>query len=120
LIAQLGDGSTDDVVTAARAIEVTHLGSLYHDDVMDEAELRRGVDTAQKVWGNSVAILAGDLLFARASRLFSSLGERALSTQAETFEQLCLGQLHETVGPRPGDDPIEHYLQVLIDKTGSL
>lgn len=120
LTAQLGDGTTDDVVAAARAIEIIHLGSLYHDDVMDDAELRRGVPTAQKLWGNSVAILAGDLLFSRASRIFAGLGERALRTQADTFEQLCLGQLHETVGPAPGDDPIEHYLQVLVDKTGSL
>jgi len=70
LTAQLGDGSTDAVLAAARAVEITHLASLYHDDVMDEAELRRGVPTAQRVWGNSVAILAGDLLFARASRIF--------------------------------------------------
>jgi heptaprenyl diphosphate synthase len=87
---------------------------------MDEAQMRRGVPSAQSVWGNSVAILTGDLLFARASKIISSLGEKAIQIQAETFERLCLGQLHETIGPRPGDDPIEHYLQVLADKTGSL
>lgn len=120
LTAQLGDGATKDVVTAAQAIEITHLASLYHDDVMDEAEMRRGVPSAQSVWGNSVAILTGDLLFARASKLVASLGERAIKLQADTFERLCLGQLHETLGPRPDDDPVEHYLQVLADKTGSL
>jgi heptaprenyl diphosphate synthase len=78
------------------------------------------VPRAQSVWGNSVAILTGDLLFARASQLVAALGERAIRLQADTFERLVLGQLHETLGPRPGEDPIEHYLGVLADKTGSL
>jgi heptaprenyl diphosphate synthase len=120
LTAQLGTGNNANVITAAEAIEMTHLASLYHDDVMDEAQVRRGVPSAQTVWGNSVAILTGDLLFARASKLVAGMGERAILLQAETFERLCLGQLHETIGPRPGEDPIEHYLQVLADKTGSL
>ena len=120
LAAQLGSGNNPQVITAAQAVEITHLASLYHDDVMDEAEMRRGVPSAQTVWGNSVAILTGDLLFARASKLISSLGERAIALQADTFERLCLGQLHETIGPRHDDDPVEHYLQVLADKTGSL
>lgn len=120
LTAQLGNGVTDAVVTAAEAIEITHLASLYHDDVMDEAERRRGVPSAQTVWGNSVAILTGDLLFARASQLMAGLGERAIRLQADTFERLVLGQLHETVGAQPGEDPIAHYIQVLADKTGSL
>lgn len=120
LTAQLGDGNNPAVITAAQAVEITHLASLYHDDVMDEAEMRRGVPSAQNVWGNSVAILTGDLLFARASKLVANLGEGAIKLQADTFERLCLGQLHETIGPRGDDDPIEHYLQVLADKTGSL
>lgn len=120
LTAQLGEGNTDGVIAAAQAIEMTHLASLYHDDVMDEAELRRGVPSAHVAWTNSVAILTGDLLFARAARLIAGLGEVVATLQADTFERLCLGQLHETVGPQPGDDPIEHYLQVLGDKTGSL
>ena len=120
LTAQLGTGNNQSVISAAEAIEITHLASLYHDDVMDEAQMRRGVPSAQSVWGNSVAILTGDLLFARASKIISSLGEKAIQIQAETFERLCLGQLHETIGPKPGDDPINHYLQVLADKTGSL
>jgi heptaprenyl diphosphate synthase len=120
LTAQLGGGNTVDVITAAEAIEITHLASLYHDDVMDDADRRRGVPSAHAVFGNSVAILTGDLLFARASQLMAGLGERAIRLQANTFERLVLGQLHETVGPQDGDDPEEHYIQVLADKTGSL
>jgi heptaprenyl diphosphate synthase len=120
LTAHLGAGVTDDVLAVARAVELVHLASLYHDDVMDEATMRRGVPSAQQVWGNSVAILTGDLLFARASRLVADLGEDAIRLQADTFERLCLGQLHETVGPAEGTEPVAHYLQVLADKTGSL
>ncbi|MFT4232981.1 MAG: polyprenyl synthetase family protein [Leucobacter sp.] len=120
LTSELGDGPNELVRRAAQAVELTHLASLYHDDVMDDAKLRRGVPAAQTVWSNSVAILAGDLLFARASSLVSGMGEEAILLQARTFERLCLGQLHETVGPQPGDEPIAHYIQVLADKTGAL
>lgn len=120
LTAQLGDGSTEGVIDAAKAFELTHLGSLYHDDVMDRADRRRGVPAAHEVWGNNIAILTGDLLFSRASQLMAKNGERAIRIQADTFERLVLGQMHETVGPREDDDPIEFYLQVLADKTGSL
>jgi len=120
LIAQLGDGITDNVLRAAEAIEITHLGSLYHDDVMDDADKRRGVPSAHQVFGNNTAILTGDLLFARASQIMADLGERAIRIQAATFERLVLGQLHETTGPREGQDEVEHYIQVLADKTGSL
>lgn len=120
LTSELGTGPNELVRRAAQAVEMTHLASLYHDDVMDDATLRRGVPAAQTVWSNSVAILAGDLLFARASTLVSGMGEEAILLQAKTFERLCLGQLHETVGPQPGDEPIAHYIQVLADKTGAL
>lgn len=120
LASELGDGPNDLVRRAAQAVEITHLASLYHDDVMDDARLRRGVPAAHTVWSNSVAILAGDLLFARASSLVSGMGHEAILLQARTFERLCLGQLHETVGPAESDDPMEHYLQVLADKTGAL
>jgi heptaprenyl diphosphate synthase len=118
--AALGDDRKDEVIKAAVVVELTHLATLYHDDVMDRAPMRRGVPTAHEVWGNSVAILTGDLLFARASQIVSRLGGKALSLQADTFERLCLGQLHETLGPQNDEDPIEHYLGVLADKTGSL
>ncbi|MGA0568405.1 polyprenyl synthetase family protein [Rathayibacter sp. KR2-224] len=120
ITAQLGEGATSEVIDAAQAVEITHLASLYHDDVMDEAQTRRGVPSAQHVWGNSVAVLTGDLLFARASQLVAGLGEGAIRLQSDTFERLCLGQLHETIGPHEGDDPVEHYIGVLADKTGSL
>lgn len=120
LSAELGDGSRDEVLDAAVVVELTHLASLYHDDVMDSAPLRRGAPAAHEVWGNSVAILVGDLLFARASTTVAHLGPEAVLIQAATFERLCLGQLHESMGPRDGDDPVQHYLQVLADKTASL
>ncbi|MCA4133007.1 polyprenyl synthetase family protein [Arthrobacter sp. M4] len=120
LCAHLGDADRPEVVQAAVVVELTHLATLYHDDVMDSAPFRRGAPTAHEVWGNSVAILTGDLIFARASILVSELGPRALGIQARTFERLCLGQLHETVGPREDEDPVAHYLSVIADKTGSL
>lgn len=120
LAAQLGEGNTSKVIDVAKALEITHLGSLYHDDVMDGADRRRGVPAAHAVWGNNIAILTGDILFSRASQLMSRLGERAIRLQADTFERLVLGQMHETLGPQEGDDPIAFYIQVLADKTGSL
>jgi len=120
LTSHLGTPSNNDVLDAAVVMEVTHLATLYHDDVMDQASTRRGVDTAHLVWGNNLAILTGDLLFARASNLVSGLGQEALTLQAKVFEQLVLGQLHETLGPGENEDPIDHYIQVLLDKTGSL
>ncbi|WP_234996373.1 polyprenyl synthetase family protein [Demequina sp. NBRC 110054] len=120
LASQLGEGARPEVLDAAVVCELTHLATLYHDDVMDSAPTRRGAPSAHEVWGNSVAILTGDLLFARASVVVAGLGPEAVRLQAATFERLCLGQLHETVGPAEGDDPVEHYIQVLADKTGSL
>lgn len=120
LAAQFGDATKQDVIDAAVVVELTHLATLYHDDVMDDAPTRRGVPTAQMIWGNSIAILTGDLLFARASQVGSHLGQESLTLQADTFERLCLGQLHETIGPSENDDPIAHYIQVMADKTGSL
>ncbi|MCQ9385592.1 polyprenyl synthetase family protein [Brevibacterium moorei] len=120
MAAGLGDRDRPQVITAAAAVELTHLATLYHDDVMDEAPVRRGATAAQHVWGNNVAILTGDLLFAKASLLSADLGPRAVVLQAETFERLVLGQLHETIGPVDGADPLRHHLGVLADKTGSL
>lgn len=109
-----------DVITAAVVMELTHLASLYHDDVMDEAPMRRGVPTAQYIFGNSSAIMAGDVLFSRASKIVAGLGQKAIYMHATAFERLCMGQLHEIVGPQPEDDPIEHHIGVLAGKTGSL
>lgn len=120
LASQFGDPEADGVVPAAVVVELTHLATLYHDDVMDEAPVRRGAQSANSRWGNTVAILSGDFLFARSSKLLADLGPDAVRVQAETFERLVIGQLSESVGPQPGQDPVEHHLQVLADKTGSL
>lgn len=123
LTAQLGDAAaacSQQVHDAAVAVELTHIATLYHDDVMDDAPKRRGAPSAQMVWGNSAAILTGDILVARASQMVAALGPDAVLAHARTFERLCTGQLHETL-PRPEDvDPVDHYIQVLADKTGSL
>ncbi|HEY1699720.1 MAG TPA: polyprenyl synthetase family protein [Trebonia sp.] len=120
LAARFGDSRDKRVIPAAVAIELTHLASLFHDDVMDEAVIRRGHPSANARYGNSVAILAGDYLFARASRILSDLGAEAIRIQAETFGRLCDGQLAETIGPRPGEDTLDHYMRVIDGKTGSL
>jgi len=111
---------TENVRKAAVALELTHLATLYHDDVMDEADQRRGVAAVHQQWSNSIAILAGDLIFARASAEMSTLGTRAVVEHARTFEKLVMGQLWETVGPEADDDPLEHYLRVIDGKTASL
>jgi len=120
LAAQFGNSRDPRIVPAAVAIELTHLATLYHDDVMDEAAVRRGLPSANARWDNSVAILAGDFLFARASSILADLGAEAIRIQAQTFSRLVTGQVTETVGPRPGEDPFEHYLSVITEKTGSL
>jgi heptaprenyl diphosphate synthase len=120
LAAHFGDPAATGVVPAAVVVELTHLATLYHDDVMDEAVMRRGAASANSRWGNTVAILTGDFLFARASDILADLGPEAVRLQARTFERLVQGQIRETVGPEEGDDPVTHYLRVLADKTGSL
>jgi heptaprenyl diphosphate synthase len=120
LAAQLGNARAPEVIRAAVVCELTHLATLYHDDVMDEAAVRRGAPSANSRWSNSIAILTGDLLFARASDLLADLGPEAVRIQAQTFERLVTGQIRETVGPQPGTDPVAHHLSVLADKTGSL
>jgi heptaprenyl diphosphate synthase len=110
----------EPVIAASVVVELTHLGTLYHDDVMDEALVRRGADSANARWGNALAILTGDFLFARASDVLAGLGPEAVRVQARTFARLVTGQIRETVGPAEGTDPVEHYLAVLAEKTGSL
>ncbi|KDQ68868.1 MULTISPECIES: polyprenyl synthetase family protein [Streptomyces] len=120
LASQFGDPEALGVVPAAVVVELTHLATLYHDDVMDEADVRRGVESANTRWGNSVAVLTGDFLFARASHILADLGPEAVRIQAEAFERLVTGQILETAGPRDGCDPVDHYMDVLAGKTGSL
>ena len=120
LASHFGDSADTRIVPAAAAIELTHLATLYHDDVMDEAAIRRGQESANSRWDNTIAILTGDFLFARASSILAELGTEAIRIQAETFAQLVSGQVAETLGPRPGQDPLAHYLNVVENKTASL
>lgn len=120
LASNYGDPTREEIIKAAVVVELTHLATLYHDDVMDEAPLRRGVVSANKRWGNSVAILTGDYLFAKSSLLLADLGPDAVRHQAMTFERLVVGQIMETEGPHDGADPLTHYLKVVAEKTGSL
>ena len=115
-----GEVDDEDLMRAALVMELTHVASLYHDDVMDVADLRRGAPSANRLWGNSVAILVGDYLFARASTTVAELGVEYVALQAETFARLVQGQIAETKGPGPDEDPLAHYIQVIADKTGSL
>jgi heptaprenyl diphosphate synthase len=120
LAADFGDPARDEVVPAAVVVELTHLATLYHDDVMDEADKRRGAPSANARWDNSLAILVGDFLFAQVSELVSHLGPEMVRIQAQTFSRLVRGQIRETLGPQDGDAPLDHYLSVVADKTGSL
>lgn len=120
LASRFGDPYAPGIVPSAVVVELTHLATLYHDDVMDEADVRRGVESANARWGNSVAVLTGDFLFARASHILADLGPEAVRIQAEAFERLVTGQILETAGPRDGRDPVAHYLDVIAGKTGSL
>jgi heptaprenyl diphosphate synthase len=120
LAAELGSGASDEVIAAATGVELTHLASLYHDDVMDEADVRRGVLTANAKYDNSTAILVGDLLFGKASELVAGLGAEAVLIQSRTFVRLCAGQIRDDRPCPPGTDPVHYYLGVITDKTAAL
>jgi heptaprenyl diphosphate synthase len=120
LAAQYGDPEAAGIVPGAVIVELTHLATLYHDDVMDEAPLRRGAVSANARWDNTIAILTGDFLFARAAGIAADLGPEIVRLLARTFERLCTGQILETVGPAEGEDAVAHHLHVLEGKTGSL
>ncbi len=120
LVSELGGGIDDRVVAAAAGVELTHLASLYHDDVMDEAELRRGAPSANAQYDNSTAILVGDLLFGTASDIIADLGADAVKIQAQTFIRLCSGQIRDDRPCPDGTDPRAYYRGVLADKTGVL
>lgn len=124
LASTYGDKPTsDDVVKAAIVVEMTHLATLYHDDVMDEATRRRGAESANHRWNNSVAILAGDYILAIASKLMAQLGTQTVEHFATTFGDLVTGQMRETIGVGPDAslaEHIEHYLTVIREKTAVL
>ncbi len=120
LASEVGTGINPDVVAAAAGVELTHLASLYHDDVMDEAQVRRGAPSANARYDNSTAILVGDLLFGTASSIIAELGPEAVKIQAQTFVRLCSGQIRDDRPAGPGVDAVGYYLGVLADKTGVL
>lgn len=107
-------------VDAAVVAELVHVATLYHDDVMDEAPLRHGVITANARWNNTIAVLLGDYLLARAAELGAGLGDAAVKLQARTLRRLVRGQVNETVGAPDGADRIGHCLRVMSDKSASL
>jgi geranylgeranyl pyrophosphate synthase len=111
---------SDDVVQGAVSIELVHLGSLYHDDVIDEAETRRGVDTVNAKWGNLQAILAGDFLLSRASEIAASLGTEVAGLLAATIGQLCFGQIAELRRTYSPSRTEAEYLESIEGKTASL
>ena len=107
-------------VEAGVAVELVHLGSLYHDDVIDEAATRRGATSVNSNWSNTVAILAGDFLLARASEVAAPLGEEAVALIARTYATLCEGQVLELqLVDDTGHGP-EEYIRVIGGKTASL
>lgn len=111
---------TDAMVRGGVAVELVHLGSLYHDDVMDEAETRRGIDAVNHRWGNLTAILAGDFLLAKASELAASLGTEVAELLAATIGRLCEGQVRELQLIYDITRTEEQYLQAIAGKTAAL
>ena len=112
--------ATDEVVLGGVACELVHLGSLYHDDVMDEAEMRRTVESVNARWGNLRAILAGDFLLARASEIAASLGTEVAGLLARTIGRLCEGQIAELRHAYDPSRPVDAYVESIGGKTASL
>jgi geranylgeranyl pyrophosphate synthase len=115
-----GIDAVPDVVAGGVSVELVHLGSLYHDDVMDEGTSRRGVETVNARWGNLVAILAGDFLLARASEIAASLGTEVAGLLASTIARLCEGQVGELRTAFDVARTEEAYLASIAGKTASL
>jgi len=111
---------TDEAIRGGVAVELVHLGSLYHDDVMDEATNRRGVASVNAKWGNLVAILAGDFLLARASEIAASLGTEVAALLARTIGRLCEGEVGQLRYAFDVDRPADAYRSSIAGKTASL
>lgn len=118
--AEIGGGDGEEPVEAGVAVELVHLGSLYHDDVIDEASSRRGTVSVNTNWTNTIAILAGDFLLARASEVAAPLGPEAVALLARTYALLCEGQMLELQAGNDLDTPAERYFTVIEKKTASL
>lgn len=115
-----GADVTDDVIAGGVAVELVQVGSLYHDDVIDEAETRRGAASVNARWGNIVAILAGDFLLARASEIAASLGTEVAGLLANTIGRLCSGQITELQTLFQPERTEDEYLRSIREKTASL
>src|SRR5438132_4321359 len=111
---------SNDVVQGAVAVELVHLGSLYHDDVMDEADTRHGVRSVNARWGNLIAIVAGDFLLARASEIAASLGTEVAALLAATIGRLCEGQVRELAHAYDVARSEDAYFAAITGKTAAL
>lgn len=120
LSAQFGEPRRDDLISAATLVELAHVATLCHDDVMDRAALRRGAPSVNARWGNKVAVLTGDRLLAAAGLLGVQLGEKIYQGQTATLHRLILGQAEELIGPTVDEDPVTHYFGVVANKTAAL
>jgi heptaprenyl diphosphate synthase len=121
LAAEFGDSDDNRPVEAGVAVELIHVGSLYHDDVIDEADTRRGASSANANWTNSVAILAGDFLMARASEVAAThLSQESVRLLASTYAELVEGQTRELQLTDDLTHSHDDYLQVIGGKTASL
>ena len=112
--------ANESVLRTAAAIEMTHLATLYHDDVIDEADTRRGVPSANDRWGNKVAILAGDYLFARASHIAAEVGGEVPGVLADAIAQVVTGQVTELRSTYDAKRSFEAYIETIDGKTASL
>ncbi|HEY7400954.1 MAG TPA: polyprenyl synthetase family protein [Actinomycetota bacterium] len=115
-----GDPTDPRLIGGSVAIELVHLATLYHDDVIDEADARRGAPSANMRWDNTVAILSGDFLFARASEISTDLGTEVCRLLARTIAVLCDGQIREVDSSASIEQPESNYLQIINRKTASL
>ncbi|MGQ4426722.1 polyprenyl synthetase family protein [Streptomyces violaceoruber] len=121
LAAQFGeDPHAQSVVKGAAAVELLHLATLHHDDVMDRALVRRGVPSVNALWGNCVAVRSGNFLMARATQLVATLGPEAVKAHEAVMSRLVIGQAQEVNGPASNEDPVRHHFSVIEGKTGSL
>jgi heptaprenyl diphosphate synthase len=118
--AEFGVWDPSLAVEAAALAELVHVASLYHDDVMDQARTRRGVPSANALWGNSAAVLAGNWLLSKAARLAAELGADSMRLQAKVTNRLVAGQMRELTGPTDGEDPLSHYFAVVAGKSAAL
>ncbi len=120
LAGYFGDPSDPRLIGGSVSIELVHLATLYHDDVIDEADARRGAPSANTRWDNTVAILSGDFLFARASEISTELGADVCRLLARTIAILCDGQIREVDSSAKVEQPESNYLEIIRRKTASL